>query len=100
MAVGSALGLLARVDQFFLGALPGGDVAQHGAELFAVLDAPDGKIERHQAALLDAADGFAAGLENAGRGAARNAFEIIGDGAPAFGANNSPRLNSVKSAPS
>ena len=79
-----ALGLLARIDQFFLGALPGGDVAQHRAEFIAVLDPPHGDVERHQPALAHAADRFAPGIEQAVAAAARQPVEIVERDAPAF----------------
>ena len=71
LAVEAFSACCAGVDQFFLGALPGGDVAQHRAEFLAVLDPPHGDVERNQAALAHAADCFAAGIEQAGAVAPR-----------------------------
>ena len=75
--------LLAGVDQFFLGALPGGDVAQHRAEFLAVLDAAHGHVKRHQPALAHAADQLAALVEQR-RFVARETVEIVERGAAAF----------------
>ena len=51
LAVEAFSACLLGVDQLFLGALPGRDVAQHRAEFLAVADPPHGHVKRHQAAL-------------------------------------------------
>ena len=87
---------LPRVDQLFLGALPGGDVAQHRAEFLAVLDAPDGHEERHQPALPHAADRLAAGVEQArGRCRAPAGRDSRARGGLLSGANRSPSDSSA-----
>ena len=82
LAVEAFSACLLGVDQLFLGALPGGDVAHHRAEFLAVGDPPHGEVKRHQAALPHQADRLAAGVEHAG--AVRQPVEIIEHGAPAF----------------
>src|SRR5262245_50436196 len=60
---GCLLGCASGIDQFFLDALPGGDVAQYCAKFFTAFDASDRDMQRNKTALAHTADCFVAGAE-------------------------------------
>src|SRR5690606_21906462 len=74
---GFALGGAACLDQLFLGTLPGGDVAHHGAETAALWQSPDGHEQRDVTTLRLAADDLAHDIENADYPASSQTLEIL-----------------------